>query len=98
MCSRLEHRPHFIYDIFMMLALLSACMCLQECMSSDEYRNGVTHIHVAVPLKRSAVSEIGLPRPPPLLTSSAHTFTVSPSPKVLLVVEFASWIVAPEIG
>ena len=58
----------------------------------------ITHVHVAVPLRRSTGSEIGLLRPPPLVTSSAHTFTVSPSPKVLLVVEFASWITAPEIN
>ena len=53
---------------------------------------------MAVPLRRSTGSEIGLLRPPPLVTSSAHTLTVSPSPKVLLVVEFASWITAPEIN
>ena len=51
---------------------------------------------MAVPLKRSIATDIGIPRPPPLLTSSAHTFTVSPSPKVLFVVEFANRITAPE--
>jgi hypothetical protein len=51
---------------------------------------------VAVPLRKSIGSEIGLCRPPPLSISSAHTFTVSPSPNVLLVVEFTSWITAPK--
>ena len=51
---------------------------------------------MAVPLRRCTGSEIGLRSPPPLLTSSAHTFTISPSPNVLLAVEFTSWIITPE--
>ena len=58
----------------------------------------ITHKPVTVPLRKSIGSEIGLLRPPPLSISSAHTFTVSPSPKVLLAVEFASWITAPELN
>ena len=77
------------------------CFCLYptQWLASDVQSIVIINfadVRVAVPLRRSIGSEIDLLRPPPLLTSSAHTFTVSPSPNVLLVVGFNSRITAPE--